>query len=129
MKEKLSGLPLEINTSTLDDKQKLNLLDSINNNTLTRINVKEELKKKIEKLNFKFYLETDKFLNLKTEIEKSQDSLFLTLFKQISLYIEEIDRLNNRIKEKEDNEKLNKNKFEVIISKHRPIKKIHITMN
>jgi hypothetical protein len=110
-KEKLNAVTPEI--STYEEKQKIILLESLNTNNLNGINVKEELKKKIEKLNFKFYIETDKFLNLKSEIEKSQDNLFLLLFKQISLYIEEIDKLNNRIKEKEDYEKFYKIKNEV----------------
>jgi hypothetical protein len=72
-----------------------------------------DFKKKIDKLNFKFYLETDRFLNFKTEIEKSQDNLFLYLFKQVSLYIEEIEKLNYKLREKEEQEKQNKNKIEV----------------
>lgn len=58
-------------------------------------------KKKIEKLNLKFYLETEKFLqhknDLSSEGEKCQESLFYILFQQISVYIEEVDRLNNYV--------------------------------
>ncbi len=113
IKDKFCQLTPDISKITLDEKNKLNLLESINTNTINNLNIKEDLKKKVEKLNFKFYLETDKFLNLKSELDKTQDNLFLILFKQISLYIDEIDRLNNKIKEKEDNEKLYKNKTEV----------------
>jgi hypothetical protein len=75
-----------------------------------------EFKKKIDKLNFKFYLETDRFLNFKTEIDKSQDNLFLLLFKQVSLYIEEIEKLNVKLKHKEEVQKETKNRHEVKIS-------------
>ncbi len=115
MKDKISYMSHDVTSFTSDEKHKINLIESLNCNTLNGLNVKEELKKKIDKLNFKFYIETDKFLNLKSEIDKSQDSLFIILFKQISLYIEEIDRLNLRLKEKEDNEKLLRNKTEVQI--------------
>ncbi len=115
LKEHFNTLTPEISRFNIEEKEKFNLLESINKITLNGTNVKEEMKKKIEKLNIKFYQETDKFLNLKTEIDKSQDNLFLLLFKQISLYIEEVNRLNNKIKEKEDNDKISKNKNEVLL--------------
>ena len=64
-------------------------------------NSKEEtfFKKKIDKLNLKFYIETEKYLKHKhtnsVEGEKCQETLFLILFQQISLYIEEVERLNS----------------------------------
>jgi hypothetical protein len=51
-------------------------------------------KKRLDKLNMKFYIETEKYLNNKEDMENCQKQLFIILFKQISLYIEEIERLN-----------------------------------
>lgn len=67
-------------------------------------------KKRIEKLNLKFYWESEG-LNAQKEIEKPYNKLFLILFKQISLYLEEIDRLNLIIVEKNKIEKSNKEKI------------------
>ena len=80
----------------------INLIDSINLTNLSEYydNKTDILfKKRIDKLNVKFYLETEKCMDSKTheEIEKSHNKLFLILFKQISLYIEEIERLNKYI--------------------------------
>lgn len=98
------------------DEKKFSIFDNININNLGMFYHKDEslFKKKIDKLNLRFYLETDKFLNLKQDLEKSQDHLFLYLFKQVSLYIEEIEKLNIKLKEKEDNEKFNKFKLEEV---------------
>lgn len=60
---------------------------------------------KIEKLNLNFLILSDKYLKRQSEIEKVKDNLFINLFKQISLYVEEIEKLNLRIKEKEGNAK------------------------
>lgn len=80
----------------------INLIDSINLTNLSEYyhNKTDILfKKRIDKLNVKFYLETEKCMDSKTheEIEKSHNKLFLILFKQISLYVEEIERLNKYI--------------------------------
>lgn len=85
-----------------DSSPLISLIDSIN---LTNLNEYYDhktdilFKKRIDKLNVKFYLETEKCMDARTheEIEKSHDKLFLILFKQISLYIEEIERLNKYI--------------------------------
>lgn len=85
-----------------DSSPLISLIDSIN---LTNLNEYYDhktdilFKKRIDKLNVKFYLETEKCMDARTheEIEKSHDKLFLILFKQISLYIEEIERLNKFI--------------------------------
>ena len=59
-------------------------------------------KKKIDELNLKFYLETEKYLN-KSKIndyarnQKLQANLFIILFKQINIFIGEIERLNKII--------------------------------
>ena len=67
-------------------------------------------KKRIEKLNLKFFWESEGLTNQR-DIPKPYNKLFLILFKQINLYTEEIDRLNNIIKEKNKNEKLFKDKL------------------
>ena len=119
MKQKFNILSPEISSFNIDDQNKINILENFNINNLNNHYSKDDqsFKNKVDKLNFKFYLETDKFLNFKQEIEKSQDNLFLLLFKQISLYVEEIERLNNKLKEKEDSDKIIKNKQEVKSSK------------
>ena len=58
---------------------------------------REIFKKKIDKLNLKFYIETEKYLNNQNDMDRCQDQLFIILFKQISLYSEEVERLNNII--------------------------------
>ena len=59
-------------------------------------------KKKIDELNLKFYLETEKYLNNNkindyARNQKLQANLFIILFKQINIFIEEIERLNKII--------------------------------
>jgi hypothetical protein len=105
-----------------DNEKKTTLYDTINANTYNAyntINLKEDplkYKKKVDKLNLRFYIETDKYLNLKAEIEKSQDNLFLMLFKQISVYMEEIEKLNAKLKDKEENDKYSRFKLEEVIN-------------
>ena len=72
------------------------ILDTINTNSLNVFypDSNNEFKKKIDSLNLEFYLETEKFLTNKNHSEKCQTSLFTILFKQINIYIEEIERLN-----------------------------------
>ena len=80
-----------------------NIIDLINDNNLN-IFYKEDssnFKRNIDQLNLKFYLETEKIISSnqgKTkEVNYSFNSnkLFLILFKQINLYIKEIERLNS----------------------------------
>ena len=59
-------------------------------------------KKKIDNLNLKFYLETEKYLNNNKsndyyQNQKLQANLFIILFQQINIFIEEIERLNKII--------------------------------
>ena len=72
------------------------ILDAINSNSLNIFysDSNSDFKKKIDSLNLKFYLETEKYLSNKNRSEKCQTSLFIILFKQINIYIEEIERLN-----------------------------------
>lgn len=78
-----------------------NLLDSLNLNKGIFLNDEYSMifKKKIDKLNLRFYMETDKYLSNKTNTAKCQDTLFIILFKQISLYMEELQRSNSIIRE------------------------------
>ena len=59
--------------------------------------------KKIQKLNLKFYWTSEVFLTDKN-IQYPYNKLFLILFKEISLYIDEIERLNKQLKLKNKNE-------------------------
>ena len=61
-------------------------------------------KQKIDTLNLKFYLETEKYLNNNKKNDsnrnqKLQANLFIILFQQINVFIEEIERLNKIILE------------------------------
>lgn len=80
------------------------LVAAIDNLNLTKSGVfKDEgamnFKKKIDKLNLKFYMETEKYLNNQNDMDRCQDQLFIILFKQISLYSEEVERLNSVIRD------------------------------
>ena len=93
------------------------ILDTINSNSLNVFypDSNNEFKKKIDSLNLKFYLETEKFLSKKNKSEKCQTSLFIILFKQINIYIEEIERLNLIIiKRKYDPQKIMERTEEII---------------
>jgi hypothetical protein len=71
------------------------ILDTISKNSLSIFYDSEsEFKNKIDSLNLKFYLETEKYLCNQNKKVKTQTSLFIILFKQINIYIEEIQRLN-----------------------------------
>ena len=108
-----------------------NLLDNININSLTQFYPKDEsvFKKKIDKLNYRFYLETEKFLTNKTESEKCHDQLFMILFKQISLYIQEIERLNILLRDKIECEKINKDKVEEINKREKEFNSMQSLIN
>lgn len=85
------------NHLTLNDMKK-----EIEKLNIDYISVNKEdlsLKRKIDKLNIKLCLETDKYLRIKSQhkltlIEQNQEKLINLLFNQISLYIDELDRLN-----------------------------------
>jgi hypothetical protein len=64
------------------------ILDTINSNSLNIFypDSNSDFKKKIDSLNLKFYLETEKYLSNKNRSEKCQTSLFIILFKQINIY-------------------------------------------
>lgn len=98
-----------------------NLVDNVNNNNLHVFYPKEDslFKKKIDKLNLKFYLETEKYLSNQHNERKCQESLFIILFQQISLYIEEIERLNLLIQEKKGDPKYIKERVDEYIRKQK----------
>ena len=80
-------------------------------NLLSNFYSKEEgnkFMKKINKLNISFLILSDKYLKHQNEIEKVKDNLFINLFKQISIYVEEIERLNVKIREREGSSKVYK---------------------
>ena len=77
--------------------------------------------KHIEKLNLKFYWTSESILN-QQDIKYPYNKLFLILFKQISLYIEEIARLNKQLKQKIKNEK----NFQIKISQMKQKEKENI---
>ena len=85
--------------SSKDNEKITELLDSIYKRTINNSNtVNEEFKSKIDELNLEFYLETEKYLSDHIKDQKCQSALFVILFKQISVYIDEIERLNTLIK-------------------------------
>ena len=57
---------------------------------------------KINKLNFNFQMLSDKYLTKQKDLDKIKEELFLNLFKQIGIYIEEVEHLNIKLKEKEE---------------------------
>ena len=94
-----------INVLSENDKKEIqtqnaicNIIDVINDNNLNIYyqDNSSNFKHNIDQLNLKFYLETEKILsqNNNLDIKESQNKLFLILFKQINLYIKEIERLN-----------------------------------
>ena len=99
-----------------------NIIDLINDNNLN-IFYKEDssnFKRNIDQLNLKFYLETEKIISLnqnKENIVFNSNKLFLILFKQINLYIKEIERLNSlMINSSKDEDKMKK-RMSILIKK------------
>jgi len=103
-------------TFTLEEKMRSQNMEELNLNAFNGIYSREDstFKKNIDKLNQKFYAETNKYLTVKAELEKSHDNLFCILFKQISHYIEERDKLNSKLKEKDEYVRFYKNKVEEV---------------
>ena len=89
--------------------------------------------KKINKLNMNFSVMTEKYIKTKSILDKINDNLFLNLFKQISTYIEEIEKLNLKMKERGNNLKIDKSNLqelnkELIYSK-RTVKHLEKKLN
>ena len=97
------------NTSAKNDSEKIDELnfiktiDDMKQNVLDYYYDKNSaFKQKIDNLNLKFYLETEKYLNNSKKNDnnrnqKLQANLFIILFQQINVFIEEIERLNKII--------------------------------
>lgn len=88
------------------------LIDSIRIISTKSNEIESLFKKRIDKLNMKFYLETEKYLNNTQDMGNCQDKLFLILFKQISLYMEEVNRLNLLLRGKAELEKTTREKLD-----------------
>ena len=85
---------VEAGNSTIHSNESLsNIIDVINNNNLNLFYQDDStnFKRNIDNLNLKFYWETEKIL---ASSNYDSNNLFLILFKQITLYIKEIERLN-----------------------------------
>ena len=85
----------ENNISYTIDEIKQNILDLYYDNN-------SSFKNQIDNLNLQFYLETEKYLNYNktndiVRSQKLQANLFIILFKQINIFIQEIERLNKII--------------------------------
>ena len=87
----------------IDNNNFTKTIDEMNQNVLNLYYDKNSLfKQKIDDLNLKFYLETEKYLknskiNDQTLNQKLQANLFIILFQQINTLLEEIERLNKII--------------------------------
>ena len=89
--------------------------------------------KQINTLNMNFSVMTEKYIKTKSILDKINDNLFLNLFKQISTYIEEIEKLNLKMKERGNNLKIDKSNLqelnkELIYSK-RTVKHLEKKLN
>ena len=90
----ISHFETEIGNNTFHSNESLsNIIDIISNNNLNLFYQEDSnnFKRNIDSLNLKFYLETEKILSSNMN---NSGNLFFILFKQITLYIKEIERLN-----------------------------------
>jgi len=93
------------NDDKIDELNFIKTIDDMKQNVLDYYYDKHSLfKQKIDNLNLKFYLETEKYLNNTKQHDhnrnqKLQANLFIILFQQINVFIEEIERLNKIILE------------------------------
>jgi hypothetical protein len=96
---------LENNSNENNSNNLSSLIKDINFNNLNEYYELQSsiFMKKIQKLNLKFYWTSEVLLNEKN-IQYPYNKLFLILFKEISLYIDEIERLNKQLKLKAKNE-------------------------
>ena len=113
-KNKIKNIQIKKNNNSnknisIDNMQTIeaicNIIDLINDNNLNIIYKEDSsnFKRNIDQLNLKFYLETEKIISSNQNKSKEENTsfnsnkLFLILFKQINLYIKEIERLNGLI--------------------------------
>ena len=95
------------------------LIDAINENNLNfyyKDNI-SNFKYNIDQLNLQFYLETEKILSSNNTSCHNENKLFLILFKQINLYIREIERLNTVLIDQAKEPNLLKKKMVIISQK------------
>ena len=59
---------------------------------------------KIRKLNKDFYNSSEKFKYIKGKLDKINDQLFMNLFQQIDLYVQEVEKLNKKTGSNNDKE-------------------------
>jgi hypothetical protein len=89
-----------------------NFIENLTGNDLINIYYNKDdgniIMKKINKLNMNFYMLSERYLKHRNDIDKINDCLFLNLFKQINIYIEEIEKLNLKLKVFGNNIKRNK---------------------
>ena len=100
---------ININDYNNNNNSSLNILNFINEMPFENLNDFYDIEsslflKRVEKLNLKFFWTSECILN-QQDIKYPYNKLFLILFKQISLYIEEIAKLNKQLKQKNKNEK------------------------
>ena len=91
---KISHYETDIGNTIIHSNESLsNIIDIISNNNLNLFYQDDStnFKRNIDSLNLKFYLETEKMLSANMN---NSSNLFFILFKQITLYIKEIERLN-----------------------------------
>jgi hypothetical protein len=91
---KISHYETDIGNNIIHSNESLsNIIDIISNNNLNLFYQDDSynFKRNIDSLNLKFYLETEKMLSSNMS---NSSNLFFILFKQITLYIKEIERLN-----------------------------------
>ena len=96
----INNINSQIENENINPNETLsNIIDAINENNLNTFyeDDNNNFKRNIDQLNLKFYLETEKLVkssNNNDGICFNSNKLFLILFKQINLYISEIERLN-----------------------------------
>ena len=118
--------PKDINKSTNDDINNdinLNIMNLINEMPFENLNDYYDIEtslflKRIEKLNLKFYWTSECVLN-QQDIKYPYNKLFLILFKEISLYMEEIARLNKQLRQKTKSEKYYQTKISLLKQKEK----------
>ena len=100
----------------IEEKTKSQNLDDLNLIALNSLYLREDssFKKNLDKLNQKFHFESNKYFSLKSEIEKSHNNIFNMFYRQISCFIEEIEKLNIKLKEKDENVKFYKVKIDEV---------------
>ena len=95
-----------------------NFIENLTGNDLINLYYNKDdgniIMKKINKLNMNFYMLSERYLKHRNDIDKINDCLFLNLFKQINIYIEEIEKLNLKLKVFGNNTKTNRDNLNAI---------------